>query len=75
PKTARPAESAEAADVPAPAPAPLPTVRVLAVCTGNICRSAYVQHTLQAQLTGLLGERGTAVVTSAGTGPTRRSPS
>lgn len=69
PKTARPAESAEAADAPAPAPAPLPTVRVLAVCTGNICRSAYVQHTLQAQLTALLGERGAAVVTSAGTGP------
>lgn len=69
PKTARPAETAEAAYAPAPAPAPLPTVRVLAVCTGNICRSAYVQHTLQAQLTALLGERGTAVVTSAGTGP------
>mgnify|MGYP000374428893 CR=1 FL=1 len=27
---------------------------MLAVCTGNICRSAYVQHTLQAQLTALL---------------------
>ena len=35
---------------------------MLAVCTGNICRSAYVQHTLQAQLTALLGERGAAVV-------------
>ncbi|MFJ3313053.1 hypothetical protein ACIPJU_09625 [Micrococcus endophyticus] len=69
PKTARPAESAEAADAPAPAPGPLPSARVLVVCTGNICRSAYVQHTLQAQLAALLGERGTAVVTSAGTGP------
>lgn len=69
PKTAQPAESAEAADAPAPAPAPLPTVRVLAVCTGNICRSAYVEYALQAQLNALLGDRGRAEVTSAGTEP------
>lgn len=42
---------------------------VLFVCTGNICRSAFVQHTLQAQLTAFLGDRGRAEVTSAGTGP------
>ena len=59
----RPAEAAVAP------PAPLPTVRILVVCTGNICRSAYVQHALQAQLNALLGDRGHAEVTSAGTGP------
>lgn len=51
------------------APGPPATVRVLAVCTGNICRSAYVQHALQAHLTALFGERARAEVTSAGTGP------
>ncbi|MEX3565049.1 arsenate reductase/protein-tyrosine-phosphatase family protein [Micrococcus endophyticus] len=66
---AEPMTDRAADDEEAPAPAPLPTVRVLAVCTGNICRSAFVHHTLQSQLNALLGERGTAVVTSAGTGP------
>lgn len=61
--------AAQAAPAAPPAPAALPPVRVLAVCTGNICRSAYVQHALQAQLSGLLGGREDAVVTSAGTGP------
>ena len=51
------------------APGPLPSARVLVVCTGNICRSAYVEYALQAQLNALLGDRGRAVVTSAGTEP------
>ncbi|MGM0696771.1 MAG: low molecular weight phosphatase family protein [Actinomycetota bacterium] len=50
-------------------PGPLPSARVLVVCTGNICRSAYVEYALQAQLNALLGDRGRAVVTSAGTEP------
>lgn len=50
-------------------PGPLPSARVLVVCTGNICRSAYVEHALQAQLNALLGDRGRAEVTSAGTEP------
>ena len=50
-------------------PSPLPSARVLVVCTGNICRSAYVQYALQAQLNALLGDRGRAEVTSAGTEP------
>ncbi len=48
---------------------PLPSARVLVVCTGNICRSAYVQYALQAQLNALLGDRARAKVTSAGTEP------
>ncbi|MCT1939242.1 hypothetical protein POD19_00485 [Micrococcus sp. GPGPB33] len=51
------------------APGPLPSARVLVVCTGNICRSAYVEYALQAQLNALLGDRGRAEVTSAGTEP------
>lgn len=43
-------------------------VRILTVCTGNICRSAYAQHVLQQRLDTLLGP-GRAMVTSAGTGP------
>lgn len=43
-------------------------VRILTVCTGNICRSAYAQHVLQARLDELLG-CGRAEVGSAGTGP------
>ncbi|MEW1964847.1 phosphotyrosine protein phosphatase [Micrococcus sp. NPDC078436] len=43
-------------------------VRILTVCTGNICRSAYAQHVLQHRLDELLGP-GRAVVTSVGTGP------
>ena len=39
------------------------------MCTGNICRSAYVEYALQAQLNALLGDRGRAEVTSAGTEP------
>lgn len=39
------------------APGPLPSARVLVVCTGYICRSAYVEHALQAQLNALLGDR------------------
>ena len=50
-------------------PGPLPSARVLVVCTGNICRSAYVEYALQAQLNALLGDRGRAEVTSAGTEP------
>ena len=50
-------------------PSPLPSARVLVVCTGNICRSAYVEYALQAQLNALLGDRGRAEVTSAGTEP------
>ncbi|MBU8742593.1 hypothetical protein KM866_05260 [Micrococcus luteus] len=50
-------------------PSPLPSARVLVVCTGNICRSAYVQYALQAQLNALLGDRGRAEVTSTGTEP------
>ena len=53
----------------ASAPGVLPSARVLVVCTGNICRSAYVQYALQAQLNALLGDRGRAEVTSAGTEP------
>ena len=45
------------------------TFGVSIVCTGNICRSAYVQYALQAQLNALLGDRGRAEVTSAGTEP------
>ena len=43
-------------------------LRVLTVCTGNICRSAWAQHALQARLDERLGA-GAAHVTSAGTGP------
>lgn len=50
-------------------PGPVPSARVLVVCTGNICRSAYVEYALQAQLNALLGDRGRAEVTSAGTEP------
>ncbi|MCM3578230.1 hypothetical protein M3686_08815 [Micrococcus luteus] len=67
-----PVRAAEPASPSSPAgrvPGPLPTARVLVVCTGNICRSAYVEHALQAQLNALLGERGRAEVTSAGTEP------
>ncbi|MCV7478484.1 hypothetical protein M3C69_004955 [Micrococcus luteus] len=67
-----PAETPETAEPAAPAdraPGPLPSARVLVVCTGNICRSAYVEYALQAQLNALLGDRGRAVVTSAGTEP------
>lgn len=39
-------------------PGPLPSARVLVVCTGNICRSTYVEHALQAHLNALLGGRG-----------------
>ena len=45
------------------------TYRITVVCTGNICRSAYVEYALQAQLNALLGDRGRAEVTSAGTEP------
>ncbi|MFE8935579.1 arsenate-mycothiol transferase ArsC [Micrococcus luteus] len=70
-----PAAAAEPASPAAPAspadraPGPLPSARVLVVCTGNICRSAYVEYALQAQLNALLGDRGRAEVTSAGTEP------
>ena len=43
-------------------------IRILTVCTGNICRSAWAQHVLQARLDQRLGTGG-AAVTSAGTGP------
>ncbi|QQE49785.1 hypothetical protein I6H91_05670 [Micrococcus luteus] len=66
PATAATAEPAAQADT---VPGPLPTARVLVVCTGNICRSAYVEHALQAQLNALLGDRGRAEVTSVGTEP------
>ena len=84
PATAATADAAEAPAVPAAAaapvpaapaspatsaPGPLPSARILVVCTGNICRSAYVEYALQAQLNALLGDRGRAVVTSAGTEP------
>ncbi|MCR4488740.1 hypothetical protein NUV33_06530, partial [Micrococcus luteus] len=66
------AAAAEPASPAAPAdrvPGPVPSARVLVVCTGNICRSAYVEYALQAQLNALLGDRGRAEVTSAGTEP------
>lgn len=43
-------------------------IHILTVCTGNICRSAWAQHALQARLDTRLGT-GAAHVTSAGTGP------
>lgn len=66
PETTETAEPSAQADT---VPGPLPTARVLVVCTGNICRSAYVEHALQTQLNALLGDRGRAEVASAGTGP------
>ena len=66
PAAAEPVSPASPADR---APGPLPSARVLVVCTGNICRSAYVEYALQAQLDALLGDRGRAEVTSAGTEP------
>lgn len=72
PHPAAPVAAAEPASPASPAdraPGPLPSARVLVVCTGNICRSAYVEYALQAQLNALLGDRGRAEVTSAGTEP------
>ncbi len=72
PHPADPAAAAGPASPAAPSgrvPGPLPSARVLIVCTGNICRSAYVEYALQAQLNALLGDRGRAEVTSAGTEP------
>ncbi|MDY6054826.1 phosphotyrosine protein phosphatase [Micrococcus sp.] len=43
-------------------------LRILTVCTGNICRSAYAQHVLQARLDAALGP-GAVEVSSAGRGP------
>ncbi|MFI7398667.1 low molecular weight phosphatase family protein [Microbacterium sp. NPDC006705] len=63
------AEPAAPASPATSAPGVLPSARVLVVCTGNICRSAYVEYALQAQLNALLGDRGRAEVTSAGTEP------
>jgi len=43
-------------------------VRILMVCTGNICRSSYAHHVLQACLDAELGQ-GAVLVSSAGTDP------
>ncbi|MGN7067769.1 low molecular weight phosphatase family protein [Micrococcus luteus] len=64
-----PVGAAEPASPATSVPGPLPSARVLVVCTGNICRSAYVEYALQAQLNALLGDRARAEVTSAGTEP------
>ena len=43
-------------------------LRILTVCTGNICRSAWAHHVLQARLDAALGAD-VVEVSSAGTGP------
>lgn len=43
-------------------------LRILAVCTGNVCRSAWTHHVLQTHLDEVLGS-GLVEISSAGTAP------